>query len=111
MNKSVFRNFTFSLSILMFLIICIGCTRKSISSGKIISPEAAKIAPLFKSSRYEDGQGNILPYRYFVPSSMNDTSVKLPIILYLHGENECGTDNEAQLVTTECATIWVEPDH
>jgi predicted peptidase len=78
---------------------------------KNISPEATKIAPLFKSSKYEDGQGNVLPYRYFVPSSQNDTSAKFPIILHLHGENECGTDNETQLVTTECATIWVEPDH
>jgi glyoxylase-like metal-dependent hydrolase (beta-lactamase superfamily II)/poly(3-hydroxybutyrate) depolymerase len=111
MKKSIFQDFVISLSIFLLLTTCIACTTKSSGSVEGISSEAAKIAPLFKSSKYEDGQGNVLPYSYFVPSSQNDTSAKFPVILYLHGENECGTDNETQLVTTECATIWIEPDH
>jgi glyoxylase-like metal-dependent hydrolase (beta-lactamase superfamily II) len=60
---------------------------------------------------YQDGHGNVLPYRYFEPSLPGNSTTKYPVILYLHGENECGTDNEAQLTITECATIWAEPDH
>jgi len=84
---------------------------KPVNSPKTISPEALKMTPLFKASKYKDGSGNLLPYRFFEPSAQANQNKKLPVILYLHGENECGTDNESQLVTTECATIWVEPDH
>ena len=36
---------------------------------------------------------------------------KFPVILYLHGEGEAGTDNAAQITTTDGATVWVEPRH
>lgn len=111
MKTHDFRNLAISLSTFFLMIISIACTNKSKDTGKNISPEAAKIAPLFKSAKYQDKQGNHLPYRYFEPAAQNNTDRRYPIILYLHGEDECGTDNEAQLVTTECATIWVEPDH
>ena len=76
-----------------------------------LSLAALKIAPQFKSAKYKDGSGNVLLYRFFEPANKNNQGKKLPVILYLHGENESGTDNELQLVTTECATIWAEPDH
>ncbi|MCX6259596.1 MAG: prolyl oligopeptidase family serine peptidase, partial [Bacteroidia bacterium] len=100
-----------SLSIFLLVIISFACTSKSKESDKNISPEVAKISPLFKSAKYQDKQGNILPYRYYEPAMQTDSDTRYPVILYLHGEDECGTDNEAQLTTTECATIWVEPDH
>jgi predicted peptidase len=75
-----------------------------------ISPEAAKIAPLFKSGNFQDGKGGALPYRYFEPPA-GKTQARNPVILYLHGEEEAGTDNKAQITATECATIWAEPDH
>jgi predicted peptidase len=81
------------------------------TSTRKISPEASKLAPLFKSGDFKDDKGNRLPYRYFEPSVKTRESAKVPVILYLHGEDEAGTDNNAQLTTTECATIWVEPDH
>ena len=84
---------------------------KPFTASTNISLAASKIAPLFKSGKYKDGSGNVLPYRFFEPSPQSRADKKLPVILYLHGENERGTDNEIQLVTTECATIWAEPDH
>ena len=111
MNKGDFRNLTILLSVLFLMIISVACTSKSKDPDKTISSEAAQIAHLFKSATFQDDNGNSLPYRYFEPSAQNNSAAKYPVILYLHGENECGTDNEAQLTTTECATIWVEPDH
>ncbi|HEV7491059.1 MAG TPA: prolyl oligopeptidase family serine peptidase [Rhodanobacteraceae bacterium] len=40
--------------------------------------------------------GSNLPYRYFVPSGY-DGSQAYPLILFLHGAGERGSDNEAQL--------------
>jgi glyoxylase-like metal-dependent hydrolase (beta-lactamase superfamily II)/pimeloyl-ACP methyl ester carboxylesterase len=111
MNKHHFGKLAILFSALLLMIISISCTSKLKETGKKISPEAAKIAPLFKSAKYQDEQGNVLPYRYFEPSSQNNSAIKFPVILYLHGENERGTDNEIQITSTECATIWAEPDH
>jgi len=99
------------LSIVLPVIVSASCSNNTVNSTKKISAEASKIAPLFKSGEYRDNNGNVLPYRYFDPSNQNDNPENYPVILYLHGENERGTDNEAQLITTECATIWVEQDH
>ena len=102
------------LSLLSFLFIsltCITCAPKQDISGKKVSAEAAKIASLFTSDIFKDDKGNSIPYRFFEPTDTGDEGAKYPAILYLHGEEEAGTDNEAQLTTTECATIWVEPDH
>lgn len=95
----------------LLMMASISCARHQDYAEKKISTEAAAIAPLFKSGKYLDNNGNVLPYRYFEPTLQLEDSEELPLILYLHGENERGTDNEAQLVTTECATIWAEPDH
>jgi glyoxylase-like metal-dependent hydrolase (beta-lactamase superfamily II)/predicted esterase len=111
MKTHDFSNPAIFLSMLLLVITSIACTSKIKDPGKNISSEAAKIAPLFKFSKYQDKQGNVLPYRYFEPAAQNNSDTRYPVILYLHGEDECGTDNEAQLTTTECATIWVEPDH
>lgn len=35
------------------------------------SPEAAKLAPLFKSGDFKDDKGHHLPYRYFEPAAKN----------------------------------------
>jgi len=111
MEKFTFRNLFFMLSWVSLVIVSGSCSNNPVDSAKNISAEASKIAPLFRSGEYKDDNGNVLPYRYFEPSDQNDNTEKYPVILYLHGENERGTDNEAQLITTECATIWVEEDH
>ncbi len=75
------------------------------------NPEAAKLAPLFKSASFKGDQGTTLPYRYFEPTVKGPGNGKYPVILYLHGEGEAGTDNAAQITTTDGATVWVEPRH
>jgi glyoxylase-like metal-dependent hydrolase (beta-lactamase superfamily II)/predicted esterase len=75
------------------------------------SPETAKLAAQFKSGEFKGESGSNLRYRYFEPASKGAADAKFPVILYLHGEDEAGTDNNAQLITTDCATVWMEPDH
>jgi len=111
MRKNYFRYLPVTLPILILLAAGSAFGFKPVNSLKNSSLAASKIAPLFKSAKYQDGSGNMIPYRFFEPSPAAKSVKKLPVILYLHGENESGTDNEIQLVTTECATIWVEPDH
>ena len=111
MKKNYFRYVRVTLSLLILLVAGFAYALKPVNSLKNSSAAASKIAPLFKSAKYQDGSGNVLPYRFFEPSLKANPGKKLPVILYLHGESECGTDNEIQLVTTECATIWIEPDH
>jgi len=111
MKKTNIPYSAIALPVLILLAALFSYAFKPVSSLKNFSPAASKLAPLFKSSKYQDGSGKVLPYRFFEPSLPNKSDKKLPVILYLHGESECGTENESQLVTTECATIWVEPDH
>jgi glyoxylase-like metal-dependent hydrolase (beta-lactamase superfamily II)/poly(3-hydroxybutyrate) depolymerase len=74
-------------------------------------PAAAALAPLFQSAAYRTGSGSSLPYRYYAPPAPGGTQARRPVVLFLHGEDAAGTDNLAQLTTSEGATIWVEPDH
>ena len=111
MKKDAFKELISITAVLLISAICTSCATRQEESGKKISAEAAKIAPLFKSANFQGDKGNNLPYRYFEPGAQSDSATKYPVILYLHGEDEFGTDNEAQVTTTECATIWVEPDH
>ena len=95
---------------LFLLLSCFACSRKPANSGKDVNAEAAKIAPSFKSGKFQDSKGNVLPYRYFDPTGQGKEA-KYPLVLYLHGEKGFGTDNTSQITATECAAIWVEPDH
>ncbi len=80
------------------------------ASAKAVAAAAA-IAPLFQSATYRSGSGSSLPYRYYAPPGSQGTPARRPLVLFLHGEEAAGTDNLAQLTTSEGATIWVEPDH
>jgi glyoxylase-like metal-dependent hydrolase (beta-lactamase superfamily II)/poly(3-hydroxybutyrate) depolymerase len=81
-----------------------------VTSANVVAA-AAKVAPLFKAATYRSGSGSTLPYRYFTPSGPVGAAAKRPLVLFLHGEEAGGTDNVAQLTSSEGATIWVEPDH
>jgi glyoxylase-like metal-dependent hydrolase (beta-lactamase superfamily II) len=111
MKKNNFPRSTIVLSLLTLLTFWIIYAFKPVNSTKNFSLAASKIAPLFKSAVYKDGSGNVLPYRFFEPSLQINSDNKLPVVLYLHGEQESGSDNEIQLIKTECASIWVESDH
>jgi glyoxylase-like metal-dependent hydrolase (beta-lactamase superfamily II)/poly(3-hydroxybutyrate) depolymerase len=104
MEKKVLRKLISILSVLLIALTIISCAAKSENTVKNINADAAKLAPLFKSDNFQE-----MPYRYFEPA-MSENS-KYPVILYLHGETEAGTDNEAQVTVTEGATNWVAPDY
>jgi glyoxylase-like metal-dependent hydrolase (beta-lactamase superfamily II)/poly(3-hydroxybutyrate) depolymerase len=76
---------------------------KSQSSG-------SSLISSFKSGTYR-GEGTILPYRYYDPSNQKNAGQKYPLILFLHSEDDRGTDNVKQLTGTKGATIWLERDH
>lgn len=48
-----------------------------------------------------------MPYRLFVPNDYNPDKA-YPLVLFLHGAGERGTDNNAQLTANKGATLWAE---
>ncbi|MBE6728878.1 MAG: hypothetical protein E7568_01435 [Ruminococcaceae bacterium] len=51
-------------------------------------------SPAFRYETFHDSQnGNVIPYRLYVPVNY-DSSKKYPIVLFLHGAGEIGSDNE-----------------
>lgn len=48
-----------------------------------------------------------MPYRLYIPSNYNSDN-SYPLVLFLHGAGERGTDNKAQLVANRGATLWAE---
>src|SRR4051812_37093951 len=51
--------------------------------------------PLFSYEKYKAANGDSLNYRLLYPDY--DTMRKYPLVIFLHGSGERGTDNEAQL--------------
>jgi len=49
-----------------------------------------------------------IPYRLFVPSEL-EPGKKYPLVVFLHGAGERGTDNYVQLATYRGAVVWAEP--
>jgi poly(3-hydroxybutyrate) depolymerase len=51
-----------------------------------------------------------LPYRLFIPENY-DSLQTYPIVIFLHGAGESGTDNEKQITANMGARVWAEPDN
>lgn len=51
-----------------------------------------------------------MPYRLFIPDNY-DPAKKYPMVLFLHGAGERGTDNNAQLTANKGATLWAETEN
>ena len=62
----------------------------------------------FLARTFTDAQGNTLPYRLFVPAGY-DPAKKYPLVLFLHGSGESGTDNRNQLVGQTAELVFVQP--
>ncbi len=60
----------------------------------------------FERKTFTDAEGNVLPYRLLYPENY-DASKKYPVLLFLHGAGERGSDNEAQL--THGAKLFLKP--
>lgn len=65
----------------------------------------AALLPLFQAHEYRDGDFT-MPYRFFAPENL-EPGKQYPIVIFLHGLGESGTDNAAQVVNNEGAAIWV----
>ncbi|MBE6725408.1 MAG: phospholipase [Ruminococcaceae bacterium] len=58
--------------------------------------EAAKVSCVFASRTFEN-DGFTLPYRIYIPKNY-DCGERYPLLVFLHGAGERGTDNEKQLI-------------
>ncbi len=60
----------------------------------------------FEARIYQDAGGKSLPYRLLKPKNY-DATQRYPLVLFLHGAGERGTDNLAQL--KHCVGLFTEP--
>jgi predicted peptidase len=67
------------------------------------------VAAAFRKLELTDPETGItMGYRLFVPRHV-DEGTAYPLVLFLHGAGESGSDNEIQLTANEGATIWAKP--
>lgn len=51
-----------------------------------------------------------MPYRLYVPENY-DPAQSYPLVLFLHGGGERGTDNEKHILANDGAAIWAAPEN
>jgi predicted peptidase len=68
-----------------------------------VSPKVF-MARTFSDAKYEHS----LPYRLFIPDNY-DKSKTYPLVLFLHGAGERGTDDSLQLLGNNGAAVWADP--
>jgi predicted peptidase len=69
--------------------------------------DEAKLRDRLERRVYRNGAGRSLPYRLFVPDDY-DPQQAYPLILFLHGAGERGSDNEAQLRYPEVLRLMAD---
>lgn len=57
-------------------------------------------------AKYRSERGGILNYRIFVPDIPQSATNGVPLILFLHGSGECGTNNVSQLIHGVGGLVW-----
>jgi predicted peptidase len=75
------------------------------NAANIVQPDAFQ-ARTFSNAKYEHS----LPYRLFIPAGYS-SSKSYPLVLFLHGSGERGTNNTSQLTANRGATVWAEPNN
>lgn len=60
---------------------------------------------------YEDGAGNTLPYRLFLPPNHDAPGAEYPLVLHLHGAGERGTNNTSQLLYIDGLIAETQTEH
>lgn len=79
-----------------------------------ITIEREDIGPVvaaFGKSQFKDPDtGALMPYRLFVPEkAKGKRSGKFPLVIFLHGGGERGSDNEKTLIANQGGTVWAMP--
>ena len=64
----------------------------------------------FQPRVFIDNAGHKLPYRLFIPADYDPTK-SYPLVLFLHGQGEAGTDNRKQLVGQKAPLVFVQPEN
>jgi predicted peptidase len=77
---------------------------KKVLDGKEVTPIVEK----FKKLVYRDSEDNNLNYRLFSPKVKSNK--KYPLVIFLHGTGERGSDNSTQLLGSRGAITFAEPD-
>lgn len=60
---------------------------------------------------YDDGMGNSLPYRLFLPPGHDAPGAEFPVVIHLHGAGERGTNNSSQLLYINGLIEEARTDH
>jgi predicted peptidase len=83
------------------------------STTYVISVSREDIQPVLdkflKLSFTDPATGVSMGYRLFVPENY-DQSHSYPLVMFLHGAGEVGSDNEAQLTANQGASVWAKPE-
>lgn len=79
-------------------------TTDKVKYSNIVTP----VADDFKKLTYKDASGNTINYGLFEPKK--EDGKKYPLILFLHGSGERGSDNLMHLIGNQGATAWAEPE-
>ncbi len=80
------------------------------SPGQITkASEIIQVVDDFWKLTYTARNGDILPYRLFQP--MVEADKKYPLVLFLHGGGERGSDGTVQMIANRGGVVWAEPKH
>jgi predicted peptidase len=83
---------------------------RALYSLTVTRQDMSPVVRRFKKLSFQDpGTGVTLGYRLFVPESPGPAG-GYPLVLFLHGAGESGSDNEAQLTANQGATVWARPE-
>jgi predicted peptidase len=83
--------------------------RSAMYSVIIKREDIRPVVEKFKKLTFHDPATDVtIGYRLFVPEGYN-SSTSYPLVLFLHGAGESGSDNEIQLTANQGATVWAKP--
>lgn len=82
-----------------------GKTKSEVAVLNYMFVTRESIAEKFLSVTYKS-----MPYRLYVPENY-DPSKYYPLVLFLHGGGERGTDNIKQITANDGAVIWAAPEN
>lgn len=73
-----------------------------VKNPRLVTP----IIDNFKKLTYKDSSGNNMKYRLFEPKKGNNN--KYPLVLFLHGSGERGSDNDIHMLANQGALVWAD---